>query len=207
MIRDILAEVGLDRSPYLVGTSFSIRDIPCQPYGCPLGLYNPRTNTIILPPNFTADALLHEVGHRVGHATTGNLSEKFAEDFRKQFSNGAALIAHGQELPNLGAYEPLFAEGERGAVVAYFDHNLSRSEISQMRRMLPPSVGLFINGSQAQATFRKKMPMLLLIVPMVIMAGMVGWGLMKIPSAVAKNIVPLVLIGGGILILYTMARK
>ena len=82
-----LSRLGLAINPALRGTTFVLEPIPCF-NGCPLGLYDSQTNTIILPPEFSPEALIHEVGHRFGHYFSNDLSETYAERFRKRYSSG-----------------------------------------------------------------------------------------------------------------------
>lgn len=95
-IYSTMVKTGLSSEPAFMDTSFVLAPIPCYDGRCPLGLYDPDTRTVILPPEFSEAALLHELGHRYDHyySRSGNLSEDFAESFRKKYSNGNAMVAY-----------------------------------------------------------------------------------------------------------------
>jgi hypothetical protein len=68
-----------EKNRIILGLYYPIGD----PYSPGYGYLPP--STIILPPDATVDTLLHELGHRYGDFYYGNLSEDFAENYRKSF--------------------------------------------------------------------------------------------------------------------------
>ncbi|MBA7466243.1 hypothetical protein ES707_01420 [subsurface metagenome] len=131
-IESIMAAKGLSNDPAFGSLHLLIEEIPCFD-GCPLGLFYPDTATIILPPSATDSALLHELGHRHGQYYHDDLSEVYAENFRKAYERGRALLYTGnrfEKLPRLGA---LFEEGEKGAVEIAFDRPLAMDELHALK--------------------------------------------------------------------------
>ncbi|MBA7635591.1 hypothetical protein ES703_43195 [subsurface metagenome] len=127
-IDKIMVSKSLASDPAFNDVTISIEPIPSF-NGCPLGLYYPGTATIILPPNATEAALLHELGHRHGHCYHDNLSEKYAEDFRKSHQGGKALLYAGNHFENLPKFGALFEEGEKGVVEIAFNRPLTMDEL------------------------------------------------------------------------------
>lgn len=102
--------------------------------GCPLGLYYPDTATVALPLDATVAALLHELGHRHGHYYYNDLSEVYAENYRKAYQpKGKELLYVGKDLSNLPKFGVLFEEGERGAIEVALAYPLSSSELQSFK--------------------------------------------------------------------------
>lgn len=102
--------------------------------GCPLGLYYPDTARIIIPPDGTEGAVLHELGHRHGHYYYDDLSERYAEDFRKIYQpKGRVLLYAGNHFENLPKFGVLFEEGEKGAVEIATLYPLTPDEINEIK--------------------------------------------------------------------------
>jgi hypothetical protein len=90
-----MKQTGLDKEPAFDFLHFLSEDIPPMEKKRILGLYFPDgdpsnhafgylpASTIVLPLDSDVDTLLHELGHRYGDYYYGNLSESFAEDYRK----------------------------------------------------------------------------------------------------------------------------
>jgi hypothetical protein len=88
---------GLANEPAFIFLHFLFEPIPLMEKRKILGLYFPEgeepqnlfgylpPSTIILPPDADTSTLLHELGHRCGDYYYGDLSEEFAEAFRRQF--------------------------------------------------------------------------------------------------------------------------
>lgn len=131
-IDSIMANKGINADPAFDGLHFLIETIPCF-NGCPLGLYYPDTATIILPPDGTASVLLHELGHRHGHFYYGDLSEGYAENYRKSFEKGRALLYSGNHIENMPKFGVLFNEGERGTVEIVLAHPPSMDELANFK--------------------------------------------------------------------------
>ncbi len=117
--------------------------------GCPLGLYFPDPPaTIVLPPDALEGVLLHELGHRHGHFYYQDLSEKYAEDFRKIYQRGRALLYLGPDFARLPKFGRIFEEGERGAVEIALLQPLTPDELYYFKSQLssygerPPEVYL-----------------------------------------------------------------
>jgi len=108
--------------------------------GCPLGLYYPDTATIIIPPDATESALLHELGHRHADYYYNDLSERLAENFRKRFQKGKALLYMGNHLERLPEFGVLFEEGEKGAVEIALSQPLSSDELYEIRSQIDADV-------------------------------------------------------------------
>lgn len=89
----VIQNLGLLQEPAFQQLTFVIEPIPCDNSGCALGLYDPNRGVIILPPQFLESALIHELGHRYGHYYYNDLSEAFAEKFRRHYLPGSVLAA------------------------------------------------------------------------------------------------------------------
>ncbi len=113
---------------------FLVESIPCFD-GCPLGLYYPDTATIILPPDATVAALMHELGHRHGHYYYGDMSEQYAENYRKAYQGGRVLLYSGNRISSLPSFAALFEEGERGVVEVALG---GRMTLDQLREIKSP---------------------------------------------------------------------
>lgn|SRR5487761_2006984 len=127
-VDQILARHGLTQEPAFDKVSIDIRPIPDM-NGCPLGLYYPDSATIVIPPDGYESVLLHELGHRYGHYYYDNLSEPFAEDYRRRYQKGSALMYSGGDFDRLPKFDGIFQEGERGMLALAFSSPLSSSDI------------------------------------------------------------------------------
>jgi len=206
----------------------AIEPISCTD-GCPLGLYFPvdewsphvermvSEGTIILPPDATQGALLHELGHRHAHYHYDDLSERAAENFRKRYQKGRALLYLGNDFARLPKFGPLFEEGERGAVEIGLMHPLTRDELYQIKS------ALYVDGERAKiyhgnsevawlrVEFTKGADWLVIIGAslagiVAATAGVIGYAVYK----TAKDlpwIVPLVLFGPGAALILRAAIK
>ncbi|MBA7537520.1 hypothetical protein ES705_29789 [subsurface metagenome] len=110
MIDSIMARRNLSTDPAFDNLVISIEPVPSF-NGCPLGLYYPDKRTIVMPPDGLESALLHELGHRHGHYYYDDISEKYAEYFRKIYQpKGRALLYRGNHFERLSKFEVLFEE-------------------------------------------------------------------------------------------------
>lgn len=109
-----------------------IKPIP-EMNGCPLGLYYPDSATVVIPPDGFESVLLHELGHRYGHYHYDNLSEVFAEDYRRHYQKGTAILYDGQDFTRLPKFDALFQEGERGILALAFNVGLSQEDIEGIK--------------------------------------------------------------------------
>jgi hypothetical protein len=98
-IRLIMSRYGLLGEPAFAQTRFAVEPIPCR-NGCPIGLYDPDLNLITLEPDYNDAVVLHELGHRYGDVYRNDLSEEYAESFRKRYQGGVSLAAF---MPRKGA--------------------------------------------------------------------------------------------------------
>ena len=211
-ISNTLQRKGLSREPAFQNVRYVLEDISCREGSCPLGLYDPEHGTIILPPNFLEGALLHELGHRYEDYYYGgdNLSEVFAEDYRKKYSNGGkVLLAYrpSSEFHALAAFEPLYKEGDRGAVEMRLSQPPDEYTLSRLSQY--PQLRYAYGANFLRVEFTKSVPFLPIIlgVGTVIIAGMLGFGVFKIESEIAKKLIPMSLIAAGTLILYGLATR
>lgn len=145
-IDQVLVSKSLANDPAFDDLIISIEPIPSF-NGCPLGLYYPDTATILLPPNGLKSALLHELGHRHGHYYYDDLSERYAEAFRKIYqAKGRTLLYAGNHFENLPKFGTLFEEGESGAVEIALFNPLTYDELHDIKDSLylyqerPPKV-------------------------------------------------------------------
>ncbi len=105
VVDSFMKQYNLDREPAFDFLHFLDEDIPPQQNRRILGLYYPigdhastgfgylPPSTIILPPDATIDTLLHELGHRYGDFYYDDISEEFAERYRKNFKLEPAMRA------------------------------------------------------------------------------------------------------------------
>lgn len=134
-VDEILFRHGLDQEPAFDKVGIAIRPIPNMD-GCPLGLYYPGNGTIVIPPDGYESVLLHELGHRYGHYYYNNLSEPFAEDYRRHYQRGTALMYSGGDFDRLPKLGSLFAEGEKGILALAFSTPLYDHELIAMKQEL-----------------------------------------------------------------------
>lgn len=216
-IDQILAAKGLLNDPAFQNLHFLIEEIPCSD-GCPLGLYYPDTSTIILPPDATEAVLLHELGHRHGCYYYNDLSERYAEDFRKIYqAKGKVLLYAGGDFSRLPKFGQLFEEGERGAVEVALLQPLTPNELYQIESQLcsygeTPKV--YYGNSEvpwARVEFTKGVDWLVIIGS--VLAGATVAGIGAIGYAVYKTaettpwVVPVALAGAGALLLLRAAMR
>ena len=134
-IDQIMLAKGLYNDPAFENLHILIESIPCTD-SCPLGFYYPDTATMILPPDASEGAVFHELGHRHGHFYYGDLSERYAENFRKRYQGGRVLLYAGNDSGSLARFGSLFEEGERGAVEVALLQPLTPDELYQMKSQL-----------------------------------------------------------------------
>jgi len=134
-IDQILIRHRLDREPAFDKVGIDIRPIPDM-NGCPLGLYYPDSELIVIPPDGYESVLLHELGHRYGHYYYNDLSEPFAEDYRRRYQHGDALMYSGGDFDRLPKFESLFQEGERGMLALAFSSPLYDHEVMAFKQEL-----------------------------------------------------------------------
>ena len=111
------------------------------------------------------------------------------------------LVAQGEEVQYLGSVERLFQEGESGEVRLYLNRTLSEPELTNLRQDIKAKGGVLVGeirqvGGIASIRFRKELPFLLLLVPLLAGAGVVGWQVLK-PETTGS----ILLIGAGVALL------
>ena len=131
-VDEILARHGLAQEPAFDKVGIDIRPIPDM-NGCPLGLYYPDSGNIVIPPDGYESVLLHELGHRYGHYYYNDLSEPFAEDYRRRYQHGNALMYSGGDFDRLPKFDSIFQEGERGMLAMAFSSPISSSDIMALQ--------------------------------------------------------------------------
>jgi len=134
-VDQILIRHGLDQEPAFDQVGIDIRPIPDM-NGCPLGLYYPDSANIVIPPDGYESVLLHELGHRHGHYYYNNLSEPYAEDYRRHYQKGSALMYSGGDFDRLPRFGELFQEGERGMLALAFSSPLYDHEVMTLKQEL-----------------------------------------------------------------------
>jgi len=129
----IMSKKSISSDPAFDALTIAVEPTP-NLNGCPLGLYYPDTATIIIPSGGQEGTLLHELGHRHGHYYYGDLSEDYAEYFRKIYQpKGKALLYQGNHFENLPKFDSLFQEGEKGAVEIALFRPLIQDELYQIK--------------------------------------------------------------------------
>lgn len=134
-IDTIISAKGFADNPAFENLTIAVKPIPSF-NSCPLGLYYPDTQTIVLPPDASEGALLHELGHRHGDYYYNDLSEAYAEDFRKRYQKGKALLYVGNDFDRLPNFGHLFEEGEKGAVEVALFQPLTQDILDDIRNQL-----------------------------------------------------------------------
>jgi hypothetical protein len=105
----LIQKHGWENEPAFDKVLLEIAPLPPMP-GHPLGLYYPdpdhtlkvQPGTIWVPPESDEETSLHELGHRYGHYYYGDLSEEFAENFRKAHSPAGYSPDEDHTLRNIG---------------------------------------------------------------------------------------------------------
>lgn len=223
-VQSVMNMHGLNGEPAFENVSISIAPIDCDVGPCPLGLYYPDTELIVIPPEqpltVGEGVLLHELGHRYGHFYYGDLSEKFAEAYRMGHQKGVACMYAGGNLAKLPAMTSIFEEGERGTVEVVLGRELNPAELEYIRNQLyiqsqgerPPQV-YYTPGQYPSLVmnFTKGVdwPVLIgatLAGVVVMEIGIIAYAVYKI-SADMPWVVPVVIFGGITFLLLRAALK
>lgn len=217
-IDSIMAKRSLTTDPAFDDLVISIESIPSF-NGCPLGLYYPDKRTIVIPPDGLESALLHELGHRHGHYYYDDLSEKYAEYFRKIYQpKGRTLLYAGNHFENLPKFGVLFEEGERGAVEIALFNPLTYDELYNIKDNLclyperPPKV-CYRDGGNPFIRFEFIKGVDWISIVGAVLAGTVVAGVGAIGYAIYKTaeatpwVVPVALAGVGAFFLLRAAAK
>jgi len=218
-IDQIMSAKHLADNPAFDNLHILIESIPCTDT-CPLGLYYPDTATVILPPDASEAALLHELGHRYGHYYYNDLSEKYAESFRARYQpKGRALLYVGNDFGNLPRFGSLFEEGERGAVEIALLQPLTADELhlikSQFHSYGEPAPRVHYGNSEipfVRVEFTKGVDWVVIIggamaATIVATVGAMGYAIYKV-SKELPWIIPLSIAGtGALFLLRAMTRE
>jgi len=218
MIDSIMAKRSLSTDPAFDDLVISIEQIPSF-NGCPLGLYYPDARTVVMPPDGLESALLHELGHRHGHYYYDDLSEKYAEYFRKIYQpKGRVLLYQGNHFERLTKFGVLFEEGERGAVEIALLQPLTYDELYQIEDRLcsyqePPPKIHYRNGEVpvVKFEFTKGVDWLVIIgatlaATLVAGIGSIGYAIYKTADT-SPWVVPVALAGIGAFFLLRAAAR
>lgn len=150
-IQQIMLTKSLATEPAFDALRIGIEPIPCT-NSCPLGLYDPDIRAITLPPDALEATLLHELGHRHGHYYYNDISEPYAEYFRKIYQpKGRAMLYAGDDIRRMPRFGALFEEGERGAVEVALLQPLTPEVLYEIKSQLssygePPPRCYYGNG-------------------------------------------------------------
>lgn len=165
MVDQIINSHGFASEPAFKNVGVSIHEISPMDIGgrrvCPLGLYWPGSGTIVIPPDGHESTLLHELGHRYGDYYRGDLSEQFAEYFRKKYQGGTALMYSGRDLAKLPQLGTLWEEGESGVLEMHSDRPVSPAMMDrlyyglQARSQGEPVPRLYADGSNVRMDFTR----------------------------------------------------
>jgi hypothetical protein len=79
----IINDHGFASEPAFTDVYISVHEIP--PEMNAIGLYYPDSEVIVIPPDGLESVLLHELGHRYGHFYFEDLTEQYAEAFRRRY--------------------------------------------------------------------------------------------------------------------------
>lgn len=94
---------GFASDPAFTDVYISVHDIPLEMNA--IGLYYPDSEVIVIPPDGLESVLLHELGHRYGHYYFNDLTEQYAEAFRKRYEN-QRLALMGEDISYLPYRRP-----------------------------------------------------------------------------------------------------
>lgn len=137
-INEFMLYHGLDREPAFDFLHFVTEPIPPEQNRIILGLYYPEgeharsaagylpPSTIILPQDCTIDTLLHELGHRYGDYYYGDISEKFAEEYRIKFPTPPSPPRYAQVSSSNNLALPVALLSLLGITVALSSRRKSR---------------------------------------------------------------------------------
>lgn len=212
-----MVEKGLQNNPAFRAVHILIQPIP-RLDGCPLGLYVAERATIILPPDFTEAAFLHELGHRHGHYYYSNLSERYAENFRSRYQRGTTLLYAGADFSRLASFGKLYREGEKGVILFGLERLPDAYELQTIKEQLygygemPPKITLGNSPSPyMRLEFTKGVDWLVIIGASLV--GVVAVTIGAIAYAVYKVshdmpwIVPLTILGTASFLLLRVATR
>lgn len=217
-IDSIMARRSLTTDPAFDDLVISIESIPCF-NGCPLGLYYPDTKTVVMPPDGLESALLHELGHRHGHYYYDDLSERYAEYFRKIYQpKGRVLLYQGNHFENLHKFGVLFEEGEKGAIEIALSQPLTYDELYEIKDSLcsypePPPKIRYMSGEIPVISFEFTKGVDWLVIIGATLAGTIVAGVGAIGYAIYKTadatpwVIPVALAGIGAFFILRSAAK
>lgn len=216
----VLDEYGLASDLAFRDVFVSIAPIPKKENA--LGLYYPGSELIVVPPECEDDVLLHELGHRYGHYYHGNLTEVFAETFRRQAMRGNTLIM----TTDVERAEQAEKEAPMGMLEVrfYTDSVLAPAEMQQIFSRLDesgvdlrsvhqgvedgfPYVGVVYNR---EAPLGAVAALPLAIIPLIafgMIAALVGIGIFKLEDITSSIAKLLLIVFGGTIVIAALARK
>ena len=145
-IENVILSKGFGSEPAFSNTTFNVEPIPCLngSNACPIGLYLYRENKIVVSPGWSEGTLLHELGHRYGHYYYDDLSESFAESFRKEqvayLLPQRFVVAEGTGADMVTAdwakVDNLFMVGEKGEFLWRLDFPITPVDVTALQNAL-----------------------------------------------------------------------
>ena len=142
-IDNIIRSRGLENEQAFKGTIFYVEPIPCLGGNgaCPIGLHLYKENKIIVSPGWSEGTVLHELGHRYGYYYYNDLSESYAESFRKgqmvyllpqRFVIGEGSGAEMAAV-DWAKIDTLFTVGDKGEFVWRMDVPITATDVTALQ--------------------------------------------------------------------------
>ncbi len=186
--------------------------------GCPLGLYFPDFKLVQVPPDASEAVLLHELGHRYGDFHYQDLSERFAEQYRKRYQAGSVQLYMGNDFNRLPKFGQIFEEGERGAIEIAFRQPPTMAQLLALKQPFyghGEALPRFYYGGDAHPTvrieFTKEVDWMVVLGAslagtVVATVGVIGYAVYKI-SKELPWVIPVSLFGTGLFFLLRAAAR
>ncbi len=153
-IATVMDNLGLIQEPAFKDVQFFIGPMP-KLDGCPLGLFWPDNREVNIPVEANDVVLLHEMGHAYGQYYFNDLSEPYAERWRRAYQKQpVAFYGASNRWDNLPKYDKLFEEGEQGVL-----------EVAFSRLLRPGEAAAFQEAVYSRAIPREPLPALHYVAP------------------------------------------
>jgi len=211
-VRKTILRYGLAHDLAFADTRVLFDPIRCNGR-CPLGMYDTDTNIIYLAPIWSEATLLHELGHRHGHYYHDDISEGYAERWRKTLMAKDLLAEGGPgDTARMTEVSSLLRPGESGVFEVYYDRTVTREMLDEVYRAALEA-GLDIGVLEGQDNILRmgfKAPRVAKFLPLAALVWVVGlgiggvlaWGVYRITNTIADKAVSILVIGTGAVILY-----
>ena len=142
-IENIVRSRGMENEQAFKDITFYVEPLPCLNGNgaCPIGLYLYKENKIFVSPGFSDGTVLHELGHRYGHYYYNDLSESYAESFRKgqmvyllpqRFVIGEGSGAEMAAV-DWAKIDVLFTVGDKGEFVWRMDVPITAADVTALQ--------------------------------------------------------------------------